>query len=57
MIIGITGTDGAGKGEKRIHGASQEVVDNLNKLSYNLNSTCKVPVPNNMMSSYLDFSV
>ncbi len=29
------------KGEKRILGASQEVVDILTKISYNLNSFCK----------------
>ncbi len=45
MLIGITGTDGSGKGEKRILGASQEVVDIFSKISYNLNCTCKVPVP------------
>jgi hypothetical protein len=42
MLIGITGTDGSGKGEKRIHGASQD----LEQLMRKVYRACKAPVPN-----------
>ena len=50
MLIGITGTLGAGKGEKRIRGASQDLEQFLRKAEtivsegcfYNLNRICKI---------------
>jgi hypothetical protein len=41
MLLGIAGTDGAGKGEKRIRGASQDLEHFLRKVY----SDCKSPVP------------
>jgi hypothetical protein len=45
MIIGLAGSFGAGKGEKRIPGASQEVASYFVKNSNNLNSVGTTPVP------------
>jgi hypothetical protein len=41
MLIGVTGTDGSGKGEKRILGASQDLEQFLREVY----SDCKSPVP------------
>jgi hypothetical protein len=38
-----------GQGEKRIPGASQEVVDIFSKISYNLNSVCKTGLANTLV--------
>ncbi len=41
MLLGITGTDGAGKGEKRVRAASQDLEQFLRKVYCD----CKSPVP------------
>ena len=45
MIIGVTGTNGSGKGEKRIRGASQDLEQFLRKVY----RACKAPVPNDLV--------
>lgn len=49
MIIGITGTDGAGKGEKvweTLARPCQHVCEVTKQTGDKVYSTCKVPVPN-----------
>jgi hypothetical protein len=58
MILGLAGSFGAGKGEKRTLGASQEVVDIFEqKISYNLNSVCNTPVPDLFNFSSYSFCI
>jgi len=56
MILGITGTDGAGKGETvwgTVARGCQIFLELANKNSDNLNSSCKVPVPDNIFYYHL----
>ena len=53
MIIGIAGTIGSGKGEKRILGASQDLEQLLRKMY----RVCKTPVPNMVRADNANQSV
>jgi len=56
MIIGITGTDGAGKGETvwgTVARGCLRFLENANKNRDNLNSICKMPVPKQSYNTLL----
>ena len=56
MILGITGTDGAGKGETvwgTVARGCLQFLEYANKNSGNLNSVCKTPVPQRSQCGFL----